>query len=58
MVFPVAEVEVASEDEEGGGLEGLTVRELQERGRVLGVVPGTDRDKRRSGPWVEVALRE
>ena len=57
MVFPVAEVEVASEDEEGDGLEGLTVPELRERGRVLGVVPvGTDRDTRRSEPWVE-ALR-
>ena len=57
MVFPVAEAEVASEDEEGDGLEGLTVPELRERGRVLGVVPvGTDRDKRRSEPWVE-ALR-
>jgi hypothetical protein len=57
MVFPVAEAEVASEDEEGDGLEKLTVRELLERGRVLGVVPvGTDRDKRRFGPWVE-ALR-
>jgi hypothetical protein len=43
MVFPVAEVEVASEDEEGDGLEGLTVPELRERGLVLGVVPvGTD----------------
>ena len=48
---------VSSEDEEGDGLEGLTVPELRERGRVLGVVPvGTGRDKRRSGPWVE-ALR-
>ena len=57
MVFPVAEAEVASEDEEGDGLEGLTVPELRERGLVLGVVPvGTDRDKRRSEPWVE-ALR-
>ena len=58
MVFPVAEVEeAASEDEEGDGLEGLTVPELRERGRVLGVVPvGTYRDKRRSEPWVE-ALR-
>jgi hypothetical protein len=37
MVFPVAEVEVASEDEEGDGLEKLTVPELRERGRVLGV---------------------
>jgi hypothetical protein len=35
---------VASEDEEGDGLEGLTVPELRERGLVLGVVPvGTDR---------------
>ena len=57
MVFPVAEVEVASEDEEGDGLEGLTVPELRDRARVLGVEPvGTDRDKRRSEPWVE-ALR-
>jgi hypothetical protein len=33
------------------------VPELRERGRVPGVVPeGTDREKRRPGPWVE-ALR-
>ena len=33
MAFPVAEVEeAASEDEEGDGLEGLTVPELRERG--------------------------
>jgi hypothetical protein len=45
VVFPSAEVEVASEDEEGDGLEGLAVPELRERGRVPGVVPvGTDRD--------------
>jgi hypothetical protein len=40
---------VASEDEEGDrlGLEGLTVPELWERGRVLGVVPvGTGHNKR------------
>jgi hypothetical protein len=56
MVFPIAEVEVASEDEEGDGLGGLTVSELRERGLVLGVVPvGAYRDKRRSGPWVEGA---
>jgi hypothetical protein len=47
MVFPTAEVEVAPEAEaqeapeaeEGDGLEQLTVVELRERGRVLGVVP-------------------
>jgi hypothetical protein len=32
VVFPVAEVEVASEDEEGDGLEGLTVPELRATG--------------------------
>jgi hypothetical protein len=38
-------------------LEELTVSELRERGRVLGVVPvGTYRDDQRPGPWME-ALR-
>ena len=37
MVFPVAEVEVASEDDkEGDGLEGLTVPELRRGGWCLG----------------------
>jgi hypothetical protein len=49
MVFPEAEVVLEEEvTAENDGLEALTVAELRDKGRVLGVVPtGTDREKRR-----------
>jgi hypothetical protein len=51
VVFPEAEAvleeEVTATNDE---LKELTVPELRERGRVLGVVPvGTDQEKRRPG---------
>jgi hypothetical protein len=51
MVFPKAEAVLEEEvTAANDGLEELTVPELRERERVLGVVPaGTDREKRR--PW-------